>query len=210
MVFMTDVLKIALIAVLIFVISLLGIATITNYQKAQKEIALLKSKITQQEQVIDKLTASIQMLSSASIKPTGTAVVANYKYYFNIPAFRLLTAQVTAYVPSAGGINCAGDCNNTSRSFKVSAVDNQFSTLRGITYCAVDPNVIPFYSLIIIQGLDRPCIAVDTGSKIKGHHIDVLFTNYDEALKWGSKNVKVIVIPPSVLKQIEITDTSTN
>jgi 3D (Asp-Asp-Asp) domain-containing protein len=99
----------------------------------------------------------------------------------------------TAYAPAAGGINCSGDCNTTAKLFKVSAIKD----LDNITYCAVDPKVIPLYSVLIIQGYDKPCVAVDTGMGVKGKHIDILMHDHREAIKWGKRRAKVIVVYPS-------------
>jgi 3D (Asp-Asp-Asp) domain-containing protein len=119
----------------------------------------------------------------------------------NFPSAYVIDGIVTAYAPSAGGINCSGDCNTTARVFKISALMGH----EKVTYCAVDPRVIPFYSILIIQGYDKPCIAVDTGSMIKGNHIDLLIDDHKEAVKWGKRRVKVIVIPPDYMKKLQET-----
>jgi len=110
-------------------------------------------------------------------------------------------ATVTGYHAPAGGTNCAGDCNTTAIGFKISAILNN----QELTYCAVDPNTIPLGSIIIVQGLSKPCIAVDTGGAIKGYHIDYHFDTYQEAIRWG-RQTKTIVI----LKRRDNHEESTN
>lgn len=72
----------------------------------------------------------------------------------------------------------------------------------GITYSglpanigtiAVDPNVIPLGSIIYVPGYGYG-IATDTGSAIKGNKIDLYFHDVNQALKWGRKKTKIIVL----------------
>ena len=60
---------------------------------------------------------------------------------------------------------------------------------------AVDPNVIPLGSTIIVPGYGT-YIAGDTGGDIKGNRIDVHITNLDSAWAFGRQNITVTVIPP--------------
>lgn len=57
---------------------------------------------------------------------------------------------------------------------------------------AVDPNVIPLGSKVIVNGTSY--IAEDTGSAIKGNMVDIFFNNHQEALNWGRQKVRVEVI----------------
>ncbi len=78
----------------------------------------------------------------------------------------------------------------------------------GITYCgfnlsknhvsklpiiAVDPEVIPLYSIVEIKDMGA-FISLDTGGAIKGNRIDILFETKEEALKFGRQNKLVRVI----------------
>lgn len=58
---------------------------------------------------------------------------------------------------------------------------------------AVDPNVIPLGSQVIIDG--KTYVAEDTGGAIKGNRIDLYFSTHQEALNWGIqyKDVDIIV-----------------
>lgn len=57
---------------------------------------------------------------------------------------------------------------------------------------AVDPDVIPLGSKVYINGFEYT--AEDTGSAIKGHRIDVLFPNHEEALNFGVQYAEVAII----------------
>ena len=61
---------------------------------------------------------------------------------------------------------------------------------------AVDPNVIPLGSTIWIQGLGT-FLAADTGSLVRGAHIDVFSTSYYDALEWGVQSASIVVFEPS-------------
>jgi 3D (Asp-Asp-Asp) domain-containing protein len=59
---------------------------------------------------------------------------------------------------------------------------------------AVDPSVIPLGSVLWIEGLGLR-VAEDTGSAVRGAHIDVYMEDVQEARKFGvKKNVKVYVL----------------
>jgi 3D (Asp-Asp-Asp) domain-containing protein len=57
---------------------------------------------------------------------------------------------------------------------------------------AVDPAVIPLGSRVWVQGLGT-FLAADTGSLVRGSHVDVFGTSYADALIWGVKHLPVIV-----------------
>ena len=50
---------------------------------------------------------------------------------------------------------------------------------------AVDPKVIPYGSIVYIPRLRRFFIAVDTGSAVKGKHVDVYVSSRERALRLG-------------------------
>lgn len=60
---------------------------------------------------------------------------------------------------------------------------------------AVDPNVIPYGSEIIING--HTYIAEDCGGAIKGNRIDILFETHQEALAFGIRYAEVEYCEPS-------------
>ena len=54
---------------------------------------------------------------------------------------------------------------------------------------AVDTDVIPFGETIYIN--DRPYMAMDRGSAIKGNRIDIYMSSHDKALQWGVQNIEI-------------------
>lgn len=68
--------------------------------------------------------------------------------------------------------------------------------LDGISTISVDPNVIPFGSMLYIEGYGY-AIAADTGSSIKGNKIDVYFNTLQECYEWGTRDVKVVILGDS-------------
>ena len=57
---------------------------------------------------------------------------------------------------------------------------------------AVDPSVIPYGSRLLIGGYVY--IAEDTGSAIKGRHIDMFMDSHDVAMQFGKKQGQVFLI----------------
>jgi 3D (Asp-Asp-Asp) domain-containing protein len=57
---------------------------------------------------------------------------------------------------------------------------------------AVDPSVIPLGSTVWIQGLGE-FLATDTGSLVRGAHLDVFGLSYAEAIEWGIQERMVLV-----------------
>ena len=66
----------------------------------------------------------------------------------------------------------------------------------GMRIIAVDPNVIPLYSIVEIDTGNRliTAIALDTGGDIQGYRIDYLVETKDEAFSWGRRDVKVRIV----------------
>ena len=58
---------------------------------------------------------------------------------------------------------------------------------------AVDPSVIPLGTKVWVEGYGE-AIAGDTGGAIKGHKIDVLMPSSAQAISWGRKTVKVVIL----------------
>lgn len=62
---------------------------------------------------------------------------------------------------------------------------------------AVDPRVIPYGSIIRINGKDY--VAEDCGGGIKGKHIDIYFDSHSEALDFGKQKAEVFKKKPPIL-----------
>jgi len=68
-------------------------------------------------------------------------------------------------------------------------------------HIAVDPDVIPYFSEVVLVGLDDigseysgKYLATDTGGAIKNRRIDVYIDNYPEVYRFGRRDMKVIVL----------------
>jgi len=61
---------------------------------------------------------------------------------------------------------------------------------------AVDPEVIPLGSRVIVEGFDTVFIAEDTGNPkyMSGKRIDIYLSDHDAALKFGREDRKVWVL----------------
>ncbi|MGE3910512.1 MAG: 3D domain-containing protein [Chloroflexota bacterium] len=60
---------------------------------------------------------------------------------------------------------------------------------------AVDPTVIPLGSTVWIQGVGT-FLATDTGSMVRGAHLDIFSLDYQEALVWGVQQRTILVYAP--------------
>ena len=88
--------------------------------------------------------------------------------------------KITAYCPCS---KCCGQWANGITSTGVTAQANRT--------IAVDPNVIPYGTKVLIDG--KEYVAEDCGGAIKGNRIDIYFDTHQEALQWGVKYKGVIV-----------------
>jgi 3D (Asp-Asp-Asp) domain-containing protein len=74
------------------------------------------------------------------------------------------------------------------------------TTYNGMRIIAVDPKVIPLYSIVKVYPKDRPpfyAYAIDTGGGIDGYEIDFLISvnDTDEAYDFGvQKHVKIEIL----------------
>jgi 3D (Asp-Asp-Asp) domain-containing protein len=58
---------------------------------------------------------------------------------------------------------------------------------------AVDPRVIPLGTRVYVMGYG-PAIAADTGGAIRGAKIDLCIEDYNEAIRFGRRNVEVYIL----------------
>lgn len=60
---------------------------------------------------------------------------------------------------------------------------------------AVDPDVIPLGSKLMIEGYDMVFVAEDTGGGVRGNHVDVYFPDLGSAVRFGVQHRTVTVLP---------------
>jgi len=80
-------------------------------------------------------------------------------------------------------------CNNiTSIGLNLDKAWTQY-----FNFVAVDPDVIPYGKTVYIKDGDEiiEALAVDTGGKIRGNHIDFYSNNPKEAFNWGVRELEV-------------------
>ena len=95
------------------------------------------------------------------------------------PLFTLGEFKLTAYCP------CKLCCNKDDG---IPATGTQATQGRTV---AVDPSVIPYGTVLIINGHEY--IAEDCGGAIKGNKIDIFFNSHEEALDFGVQYAEVFV-----------------
>jgi len=66
----------------------------------------------------------------------------------------------------------------------------------GISTVSVDKNVIPFGTILYIEGYGY-AVAADTGSAITGNGLDLYFDSSSECYAWGRRTVNVTVLGDS-------------
>mgnify|MGYP000272583517 CR=1 FL=1 len=102
------------------------------------------------------------------------------KYVNYSPSY--MTVKVTAYCPCP---ICCGKHSNGKTAI------NRNAYQPGV---AVDKTIIRLRSRLDVPGYGNWVMADDTGSRVKGKHIDVRFNTHSEALEWAKNNPKHIRI----------------
>jgi len=97
----------------------------------------------------------------------------------NIRRFRLLTMRATAYCPNGC---CGSPYGRTATGRKAEY---------GVV--AVDPRVIPLGTALYVDRYGF-AIAADTGRKIKGARIDLCFPTHREAMRFGTRSVRILIL----------------
>ena len=94
------------------------------------------------------------------------------------------TYFITAYCPAECGWN--GDADNLTGWYTASGEichradyeDRLFEP----TTCAIDRSLHSFGELFYVEELDRVFVAEDTGSAVKGKHLDLFYEDYDDVV----------------------------
>lgn len=102
------------------------------------------------------------------------------EYYETLGAYQYIgECTITAYCPCAECCSCWAD-GLTATGLPA-----------GPGIVAVDPDVIPLGSTVVIDG--QRYLAADTGSVVEGLHIDVCTASHEEAKKFGVRKESVWV-----------------
>lgn len=107
-------------------------------------------------------------------------------------------AQAEAY-EAIGAYQYIGECTVTyycCEAYEHVCGDGDGLTATGIPVTpgvvAVDPEVIPLGSTVIIDG--QAYLAADTGGAVKGNHVDIAVATHQEALELGTRTAEVWVV----------------
>ena len=92
---------------------------------------------------------------------------------------------VTAYCACK---NCCGK-DETDTNYGITSTGTLATSGRTV---AVDPTVIPYGSIVMIDGHEY--IAEDTGGAIEGKRVDIFFDNHSEAKAYGRRVKEVTVL----------------
>lgn len=95
--------------------------------------------------------------------------------------------KLTAYCPCA--LCCGKWANNRPNGVVYGAIGEELKEGYSI---AVDPDVIPYGTEVIING--HIYKAQDCGGGIKGNEIDIYFEDHNEALNFGVQYVEVFLV----------------
>ena len=103
--------------------------------------------------------------------------------YEALGAYRYIgECTITAYCP------CAECCGRWADGLTASGLP------AGPGIVAVDPDVIPLGSTVIIDGMKY--LAADTGSGVEGLHIDIFLASHEETVAHGVRTADVWVVEP--------------
>lgn len=104
--------------------------------------------------------------------------------YFSLAGFQIgqpITVTATAYDA------CIHCCRKTDGITKSGTRATPGQTI------AVDPNIIPMGSKVYIEGLGI-YTAEDIGGAIKGNRVDIFMETHEQAINFGSKNLKIYIL----------------
>ena len=149
-----------------------------NYSDTQTQNNALQTKVDnlQRDNAVQELTikAQEQQLNQKENKQPEIIIVSENKDW--------QIFEATAYTSKDEG------CNNISYiGMNIEKWSKYFN------FCAVDPDVIPLGSIVIVQlnNEEIPFLAVDTEAAIKGKKLDLYINDKIKAFEFGRQNVIV-------------------
>ena len=156
---------------------------------------LLYGAILSRDKEIDNLETQYQAVKAIQ----QDAVAAYGKLVAQVDAETAARqAQAEAY-EAIGAYQYIGECTVTHyccEPYEHICGDGDGLTATGIPVApgmvAVDPEVIPLGSTVIIDG--QKYLAADTGGAIKGNHVDIAVATHQEADALGTKTAEVWIV----------------
>lgn len=158
----------------------------------------LCAAITRQERQIEDLETRYHAVRAIE----ADAVAAYGELAARVDADReARQAQAEAY-EAIGAYEYIGECTVTyycCEAYEHVCGDGDGLTATGIPVTpgvvAVDPEVIPLGSTVIIDG--QAYLAADTGGAVRGNHVDIAVATHQEAEGLGTTTADVWVVPAS-------------
>ena len=156
---------------------------------------LLYGAILSRDKEIDNLETQYQAVKAIQ----QDAVAAYGKLVARVDEEKAARAAQAAAYEAIGAYQYIGECTITHyccEAYEHICGDGDGLTATGIPVApgmvAVDPDVIPLGSTVIIDGQEY--LAADTGEAIKGNHVDIAVPTHQEALELGTKTAEVWVV----------------
>ena len=167
-----------------------------NMQKRQASLTVMQAKYSQINQ---QMAAAAQEKAGivAQIKEAQARILREQQ------EAKARTVSATAGTPQPA--TAAAAAGNGEEMYVTATAynpeDNAYMTTLGynikanpnMKLIAVDPSVIPLGKKVWVEGYGV-AIAGDTGGAIKGHRIDVLMPTRADALAYGRKAVKIVIL----------------
>lgn len=154
----------------------------TQLKLKQSDIDKLIKNIKEKDQSINSLKMQLEKAKKRNDSPRN-------QMSSNGKSLKTMTMELSFYTNHPSENGTYGGKVVTRTGYDIS---NSIK-YQGMGIAAADPNVLPLYSIIRINGLGD-YIVLDTGSYIKNNRLDVLVNTQAEARKLGRYNEKVTVI----------------
>ena len=153
----------------------------------QSSIAAIRQRRSLTEQRLAALQARAQKAEQLSAKITAAAATAAASTS-RVSAPQIAPATATPSAPTPAG----------TRTLVVDAVAYHLPGTTasglpvGVGVIAVDPNVIPLGTRVVVPGYG-PAVAADVGGAVRGNIIDLWMPSTKQALAWGRRSVTITI-----------------
>lgn len=156
---------------------------------------LLYGAILSRDKEIDNLETQYQAVKAIQ----QDAVAAYGKLVARVDEEKAARAAQAEAYEAIGAYQYIGECTITHYCCEAYAHvcgDGDGLTATGLPVTpgvvAVDPEVIPLGSTVIIDG--QAYLAADTGEAVRGNHVDIAVESHQEALELGTRTAEVWVV----------------
>ncbi|MCE5329884.1 3D domain-containing protein [bacterium] len=151
-----------------------------NYDEKLKFIEAYEQSQEKYLENVNELSANYNELESKYQK-----LYENYQKLKDLKDGNWKLYEITAYT--------SNECGFITKL----GIDLREDYSKNLNVCAVDPEVIPLGSIVLINFSDgniKPYFACDTGSAIKGKIIDIYMTDVYDAIQFGRQNLLAKII----------------